>query len=80
MSPLRVAWLANILEYFLVADASVSKPWPRSNKKRESPSNGSTRNDTSRKPAPQKTKCFDKRPKARGAYNGSLLGGKSDAR
>ncbi|KAI4460953.1 ring finger 10 family member [Holotrichia oblita] len=58
-------------------DGVGGKLWPRGGRRRE-PNGGTyaTKNETSRKPNPQKTKSFDKRPRPRGNYHSGILAGK----
>nr|BAN20910.1 conserved hypothetical protein [Riptortus pedestris] len=56
-------------------DAAVGKQFPRGGRKRETPSSNGSKCDQNRKPLPQKSKAFDKRPKPRGLYYG---GGKAN--
>lgn len=61
----------------LVLDVASGKLWPRSGRRRE-PAGGSlsAKNDSSRKPTPQRSKTYDiKRPRPRGTVNtGSTMG------
>ncbi|BES97580.1 RING finger protein [Nesidiocoris tenuis] len=52
------------------SDVQNPKQFPRSNRKRE-PANGLPAKTEPRKPAPQKGKVFDKRPRPRGYYYGN---------
>lgn len=51
-------------------DAVSNKPFPRYLRRRESYGTSSTKFDPNRKPAPQKNKSFDKRPRPRGQSYG----------
>ncbi|KRT83186.1 zinc finger protein, partial [Oryctes borbonicus] len=58
-------------------DGGGGKLWPRGGRRREP--NGGTytaKNETSRKPNPQKGKTIDKRPRPRGTYHSGSLAGK----
>ncbi|GJQ75603.1 hypothetical protein Trydic_g17683 [Trypoxylus dichotomus] len=62
-------------------DGGGGKLWPRGGRRRE-PSGGTytAKNETSRKPNPQKGKIIDKRPRPRGTYHSSPLAGKEISR
>jgi len=45
--------------------------FPKSSRRREPPNSNGSRSEQIRKPAPQKTKTLDKRPRPRGQYYGS---------
>lgn len=66
----------------LFIDVNNSKAFPRGNIRRE-PNGGSfsTKNETNRKPIPQRFRNFDKRPRPRGVYgNVSAVAGNEEAR
>lgn len=61
---------ANGTELKKSQDGVGNKLFPRSSRRRESYGASSTKFDPNRKPAPQKNKSFDKRPRSRGQYYG----------
>ncbi|KAJ8967109.1 hypothetical protein NQ314_003082 [Rhamnusium bicolor] len=62
-------------------DGVSSRLWPRGGRRREpAGSSLSTKNETSRKPQPQRVKTIDKRPKPRGVYNSGAVGRTETAR
>ncbi|XP_049937319.1 RING finger protein 10 [Schistocerca serialis cubense] len=58
-------------------DVSSNKQFQKTVRRREQATSSNTRYETSRKPAPQKCKSIDKRPKPRGQY---YSGGKEDTK
>lgn len=56
----------------------VNKPWPRGGRRREPNGGAFPKLETSRKPAPQRNKTVDKRPRPRGCYYSGAVGGKED--
>lgn len=64
----------------MFADGTASKVWPRSTKKREPNANQAPIRDVARKQPAQRGKSFEKRPRPRGAYQGTSAGGKTDSR
>ncbi|KAF5291157.1 hypothetical protein FQA39_LY14399 [Lamprigera yunnana] len=56
-----------------------NKPWPRGCRRREPNGGTFSKNETSRKPIPQRNKTVDKRPRPRGYYYSGAVGGTEDS-